>query len=228
MVISKLGLASKKFVTLDCRFTPMSKSKNIRTITFDGGCLCFDFINTVEDRTEASPKEYLKEYNDLLVLFERLELFDKQQLSSLKTYADRHVVEAGVVLTEAITLRENLYQLFAALAADKAPAPDAVRLLNGDLSLLFSHLEFRTADAQLELRLQESPTDLYLPMRRVLQSVLEVLQQQEIKRIKQCSGCGWLFLDQSKNNSRLWCDMQSCGSMVKAKRYYHRKKAKSH
>lgn len=137
MVISKLGLASKKFVTLDCRFTPMSKSKNIRTITFDGGCLCFDFINTVEDRTEASPKEYLKEYNDLLVLFERLELFDKQQLSSLKTYADRHVVEAGVVLTEAITLRENLYQLFAALAADKAPAPDAVRLLNGDYPYCF-------------------------------------------------------------------------------------------
>ncbi|OLP43759.1 CGNR zinc finger domain-containing protein [Rhizobium oryziradicis] len=44
------------------------------------------------------------------------------------------------------------------------------------------------------------------------------------ERLKICGNCGWLFLDKSKNRSRVWCDMAVCGNRVKASRHYHHKK----
>jgi predicted RNA-binding Zn ribbon-like protein len=44
-------------------------------------------------------------------------------------------------------------------------------------------------------------------------------------RIRICSHCGWLFLDRSKNRSRLWCDMAVCGNREKARRHYARIRA---
>jgi predicted RNA-binding Zn ribbon-like protein len=38
--------------------------------------------------------------------------------------------------------------------------------------------------------------------------------------------CGWLFMDDSKNGSRRWCSMQSCGNRAKAHRHYLRSKQK--
>jgi predicted RNA-binding Zn ribbon-like protein len=35
-------------------------------------------------------------------------------------------------------------------------------------------------------------------------------------------GCGWLFLDTSRNRRRRWCTMQGCGNRAKARRFYER------
>jgi len=45
-------------------------------------------------------------------------------------------------------------------------------------------------------------------------------------RVKTCGGCGWLFVDRTRNGSRRWCISAMCGSRDKARRYYHRKKAR--
>jgi predicted RNA-binding Zn ribbon-like protein len=59
----------------------------------------------------------------------------------------------------------------------------------------------------------------------VVWSAAELLTSENLDRIKQCADdrCGWLFLDNTKNRSRRWCDMGDCGSRAKAKRYYQRK-----
>mgnify|MGYP000976657348 CR=1 FL=1 len=41
-------------------------------------------------------------------------------------------------------------------------------------------------------------------------------------RLKICANCGWLFIDQSRNRSRVWCDMMVCGNRAKASRHYYR------
>lgn len=53
-------------------------------------------------------------------------------------------------------------------------------------------------------------------------SALSLLAAQRIGRIKICANCCWLFLDSSRNSSRLWCDMTVCGNRQKAKRHYRR------
>jgi predicted RNA-binding Zn ribbon-like protein len=53
---------------------------------------------------------------------------------------------------------------------------------------------------------------------------ISLLSTADFARVKQCPGddCGWLFLDQSKNNSRRWCDMATCGNRTKAERHRQR------
>lgn len=41
-------------------------------------------------------------------------------------------------------------------------------------------------------------------------------------RLKICGNCGWLFMDRSRNRSRVWCDMRVCGNRAKASRHYYR------
>jgi predicted RNA-binding Zn ribbon-like protein len=44
-------------------------------------------------------------------------------------------------------------------------------------------------------------------------------------RLKACPGrdCGWVFYDQSRNQSARWCSMKVCGDREKSRAYYHRR-----
>lgn len=58
-------------------------------------------------------------------------------------------------------------------------------------------------------------------------SALRLLSETEKERIRICGNCGWLFIDRSKNRSRIWCDMSVCGNRVKAARHYNARKDRS-
>ena len=62
----------------------------------------------------------------------------------------------------------------------------------------------------------------------VARSAVELLTTGDPRRIKVCEnpyGCGWLFYDGSKNGSRRWCSMEGCGSQVKMRRQYAKRRA---
>jgi predicted RNA-binding Zn ribbon-like protein len=202
----------------------MQPDKSIRTITFDGGCVCFDFVNTVDQRLGPPVREYLRGYDDVLVLSERLEILPKATLAALGAYAARHPEKAEQARLDIIRVRENLYALFAAIGAGKPVEPAELTAFNNDLGMVFSHLRFENGGGKLQLAWEMAPDDLYLPLRLALRSAYDILINYPPSRIKACPACSWLFLDASKNNTRRWCDMQACGSNDKAKRYYHRKK----
>ncbi len=59
-------------------------------------------------------------------------------------------------------------------------------------------------------------------------SALSILfDGRELRRLKMCpsDGCGWLFIDETKNARRTWCSMETCGNRAKAARHYARSKA---
>ena len=55
-------------------------------------------------------------------------------------------------------------------------------------------------------------------------SALSLLSADNLRRLRICPNCNWLFLDRSRNASRLWCDMAVCGNRQKARRHYRRHK----
>lgn len=55
-------------------------------------------------------------------------------------------------------------------------------------------------------------------------SVLSLMAGPDRQRLRICGHCGWLFIDRSKNRSRIWCDMAVCGNRQKAAKHYRRKK----
>jgi predicted RNA-binding Zn ribbon-like protein len=57
---------------------------------------------------------------------------------------------------------------------------------------------------------------------RLAESAAELLTSEQMERVRRCPACGWFFLDTSKNRSRRWCSMATCGASAKSKRYYWR------
>jgi predicted RNA-binding Zn ribbon-like protein len=55
-------------------------------------------------------------------------------------------------------------------------------------------------------------------------SALSLLSADTMSRLRICPNCNWLFVDRSRNGSRLWCDMAVCGNRQKARRHYSRRK----
>jgi predicted RNA-binding Zn ribbon-like protein len=56
-------------------------------------------------------------------------------------------------------------------------------------------------------------------------SAISLLAADRLRRVRICANCSWLFLDNSRNASRVWCDMAVCGNRQKAKRHYMRHRA---
>src|ERR687898_229480 len=54
-----------------------------------------------------------------------------------------------------------------------------------------------------------------------------LLTSPKLGRVKLCAGegCGWVFLDESRNGSRRWCDSRDCGNRERVRRHLARKRA---
>ena len=92
------------------------------------------------------------------------------------------------------------------------------RILGADSREFLAYLLVSAADA---LRSASSERSLEAATAR---SALALISAPQPERMKICGNCGWLFLDKSKNRSRMWCDMAVCGNRAKASRHYHRHK----
>lgn len=59
-------------------------------------------------------------------------------------------------------------------------------------------------------------------------SLFHFLTNLKTERLKKCANpdCSHFFYDTSKNNTRNWCSMKSCGNIMKARAFYQRSKAK--
>lgn len=65
---------------------------------------------------------------------------------------------------------------------------------------------------------------------RLTDALVDLLRNADLSRMRVCpldeGGCGFLFLDRSRNLSRKWCSMEDCGAHVKARRLTERRRAK--
>jgi len=127
----------------------------------------------------------------------------------------------GRSFRRALLVRESIYQTFSAIAAAKpAPVLEIRRLLDA-----YGHAVARGSLEQKPgggsaLHWPWSPprADVLDPIAYAAGHLLLVVDHPPVK---ECPGCGWLFLDRSSNGSRRWCDMQTCGSRDKMRRFYH-------
>jgi predicted RNA-binding Zn ribbon-like protein len=62
------------------------------------------------------------------------------------------------------------------------------------------------------------------PLWAIVRSAADLLVSDDRTQLRECSAddCHWLFLDTTRNRSRQWCSMTSCGNRAKARRHYAR------
>lgn len=200
----------------------MAGNHNIENIKLDGGWLCLDFVNTVHSRRSGAIEDYLNSYEDFVLWGLTANALDQKDWASLKKLAFKQATKSNDVFSKAIVARENLYELLSPIARNEKPEGKYVNGFNKLLATALKSLEVQfTPDNKIISTWKE---ELEKPLYIVVKSAYDLLMSDRLDRVKECGACGWLFLDKSKNKSRRWCDMQTCGSSDKARRYYRRKK----
>ncbi len=199
-------------------------------LTLKNDCLCLDFANTVSNHASAEPGEYLQVYADLLAWAARAALLPAPAVERLCTLAERHPAAAQAARAQAVELREAIYRLLYAHAHGHAPQPSDLALLNTALRVALAQARLVATEAGYALDWDLATSDaLDSVLWPVAYSAADLLATPEqLARVGQCQddrGCGWLFLDLTKNHSRRWCAMDDCGNRAKAKRHYDRKKS---
>ncbi|HZD71293.1 MAG TPA: ABATE domain-containing protein [Actinomycetes bacterium] len=190
-----------------------------------GGLLCLDFANTVEPRVREPRRDHLRGYADLVRWARHAGALDDAQAQRLLAAAATRRAAARTSFIRAIALREAIYRAFAAIAQGATPAAADLDRLQRAYAAAMRHAHLLRADGRLAWTWDDQALDLaWWPAAR---SAVELATAGPLERLKQCpapEGCGWLFLDGTKNRLRRWCSMEECGGQAKARRQTARRR----
>jgi predicted RNA-binding Zn ribbon-like protein len=201
-------------------------SKRMGRLALLGGALCLDFTNTAGWRGQPDSLGVLRDYEDLVAWTEHAGALSEKERRDLLRAVEAEPGKAAAAHRRAIALREAIYRIFSASAADRPAEPGDVDLLNEAVDDAYRHLCLAPVAGGFVWQWRDAEGALKLPLWKVARSAADLLVSTELERVRECAGekCDWLFLDASRNQSRRWCDMAACGNRAKAQRNYARKR----
>jgi predicted RNA-binding Zn ribbon-like protein len=191
---------------------------------FFGGRVCLDFANTMDWRLTEAPQELIPDYAAFLAWCRRRGTLPAAALTRLSAQGARCAAEAAAVMQEAHAMRADIWQAAEALRRGArlplepvnrrlAELPAQPRLVRGGMGFVHD----LPGEALAE------------PLWPVLWSLTALLSSQDATRIGCCQaeGCGWFFVDESPNRSRIWCSSEVCGNRERARRAYARRRSQA-
>lgn len=186
--------------------------------------LCLGFANTQKWHASAHPTEEIINYADLLDWAEASGLLKAAAKRRLSRLAAHDPPAAEAARQRAIELREAIYRIFTALVEKQTPSAADIACLNTALARALAHSQIVAVAEHFAWGWADTDS-LDRVAWPIARSAGELLTSAWLDRVGQCAddrGCGWLFIDTSKNHSRRWCDINDCGNRAKARRHYQR------
>ena len=189
------------------------------------GNVALDFANTLDYRYDTKRTiELLPTFAHFLAFAQQAQIITELQANKILARTDRRA--AGRTLQQVIELREALYSLFNSVVTARHPGESHLKILNRFLreARPSGQVAWRKPDfVHSGPDLTETPSG---PLWPVIDAAANLLISSDRHLIRECSdkSCRWLFLDQSKNHSRRWCDMRICGNRAKAQRFHARQR----
>lgn len=194
------------------------------SLSLVGGVLALDFVNTAGARATTAPAEHLSTAINVVAWAAHAGSIDAATAKRVSAAVGADSDTARKVLRHAVQLRDVIYVVGAAIARGEAPPQPELRTLKDIAQRAMGAAELTpTAAGGYDFDFSRAPTEAAL-LGPIAWSAIDLLAKAPFERIKQCPAhdCGWLFLDTSKNNSRRWCDMATCGNRSKATRFRER------
>ena len=182
--------------------------------------LCLEFVSTVVwDGPDMVRDDQIRGYGQLLDWAAERALLDEVQIEQLREEAAADADIRRRALGRAWAFRRALHDCFRAVARREQPPGASIALINA--AIAESPAAFMLAPRADGIALSISAGPLPHLLRPVLRSALRLLSSPELARLRECAAerCGRLYLDQTKNGSRRWCDMDTCGNRAKARRH---------
>jgi predicted RNA-binding Zn ribbon-like protein len=206
-------------------------ARSAANVSLLGGSLCLDFANTADYHASDHPQELLTRYADLVEWSQHVGLLAPPTAAHLLREASRRPADAALVLEQAIALRETIYRIFAAIAHGNRPRPDDLGRLSAQAGHAFTRSQIVESGEGFRWEPLGEIDALDQMLYPIARSAAELLTSRELGRVRQCAdavdGCGWLFIDTTRNRSRRWCDMRDCGNRAKARRFLERQRQRS-
>ena len=191
-----------------------------------GGDISADFTNTKSGRIDGAGHEHLQTYADVVEFTRQAGLLKPAEARRLIADAQRHPERATQIHRRAIALREATFRAFERIIQGKDPARDDVELISAEAADALGHLEMVKTSEGLALDWPSSD-DVARPLWPIARAVSAVLTSPDDRSLlRECSDntCAWLFIDRTKNHSRRWCDVNTCGSRNRVREFRKRQK----
>jgi predicted RNA-binding Zn ribbon-like protein len=192
---------------------------------FIGNHRALDFVNT-EVAVEGAPLDLLQGFPDLVSWLVQAGALDRPSARvAVERWAGKRPGDA--VLEEARQLRAALRRLADALAQGRPAPRAAIDRVNALLARGAGVSEVVARGGGFETRRGlrvEEPADLLVP---IAEAAADLLCHADPARLRRCAhpACVLYFLDGTKNGTRRWCDMRTCGNRANAAAYYRRQRA---
>jgi predicted RNA-binding Zn ribbon-like protein len=183
-----------------------------------------ELVNTLDMRFSAQTIELLPTYAELLRFTAQLQLLPAEQGRKLARTVSG--AQAQRVLASTLELREALAKVLYTWADGGRTQPAQLEILERHFQAAALQRKLRADGPRLDWAWNERGTSLApeLPLWKLAQAASDLLVSGDSEHIKDCGDptCRWLFLDLSKNHTRRWCDMKTCGNRMKARRHHAR------
>ena len=207
--------------------TPASFTENPRTkkgnglYPFIAERLWLDFVNT-DACTSATVTDALHDFESFLHWMETAGVVDAERSAGMRRRAQQQPSGAAAALVDARRVRVALRLLAEKGANALQVRVEAVAEINRVLgrSAGTRRIEWNVDGgyARNFVPTGDAFAGLMIP---VVESAADTLIQEELKRVRRCTGdgCKRVFHDGTRNRSRRWCDMATCGNRAKATRF---------
>ncbi|HEV2929025.1 MAG TPA: CGNR zinc finger domain-containing protein [Propionibacteriaceae bacterium] len=196
----------------------------VRPLNVVGGNLALDFANTVDDPGGPAHFDHIRDLPLLLTWARNIEVLSDQQHAELAALARDRPTVAAASLRRAHLLRRTVQLVFGAIADGQPITDQPWHDLRRSIAESIGHAGLTAHHDEVRLVWDGASLDaLTWP---VAYAAHELLTSDRLSRVKRCAACPWLYVDQSKNSSRRWCNMEDCGKYVKMRRYVERRAAK--
>ncbi|WP_025664587.1 CGNR zinc finger domain-containing protein [Aquimarina megaterium] len=195
----------------------MNNVEHIQNSLLDGGNLSLNFINTIKDRLVADPIDYLTGKEEWIAWLKHVDILENET---------SNFDEVSFNLKEVIRKREFLHRVFQGLVFQREIKEKDLKCFDTLLQKIRRSTKIFVVDNKPQEHLEIDPNDLNSYILKIGKAAHELLMSEEIDRVKECGNCGWIYFDSSKNRCRKWCNMDTCGNEVKARKYYESKKNK--
>jgi predicted RNA-binding Zn ribbon-like protein len=205
----------------------MNRTSNTSsTIVVPRRDLCIDFANTRYWRG-SEPIETVHDFSEMVRWCETNAMLGREAAERALQCTEKHGRDAAVIFDDAIALRETIYRICFAIADDKTAEARDVAAVNAALDGAPERRVLAHRERAFGWRIDRDALSAAGLLAPVLWSAGDLIVSPEVERLRHCLNdqCGWLFMDDSKNGSRRWCSMRSCGNRAKAQRHYLRRKS---
>lgn len=187
---------------------------------------CLTITHTRGWELRDRPRDEFQDFAHVVAWARAKGIVPDGEAARLDHEASRRPRDADRALEEVRAVRSLMYRIFSGIAGGGDPARGDVEELNRRLAPALAHRRLREEAGAWGWAWDWDGARG--GMERVTWPVLlaaaELLTSDILSRVKLCEGdgCGWLFVDASRNRSRRWCDMSDCGNLAKVRRYRER------